>query len=215
MIKPGYDCQLGITGNFPLLAGIVLSSCENVYEPAEDSWLALDILDEILAGNSYDIVLDVGCGTGVLGVYVAAKTKTYTVLIDVNPCAVYCAKANSGRANLGVYVDIAQCDNATCIRRLGAGTLVVYNTPYLPVEEYDDLLGLAWSGGLREARRIVDIAGDWADCIVLVYSSLSGDDSRLIEKLRALGFSVERYKIHFFFEDIVGVRACRVSARQR
>ncbi|ABM81470.1 methyltransferase [Hyperthermus butylicus] len=214
MIRPGYSCQLRVTSNCPPLGDLVLSCCENVYEPAEDTWLALDILEKTLVSNGYSIVLDVGCGTGVLGVYTAAKTKTYTVLIDVNPCATYCAKTNTERLGLSAYVDIVQCDNATCIRRLGTRTLAVYNTPYLPVEEYDELLGLAWSGGLREAQRIVDIAGEWASCIILVYSSLSGDDRELVGKLRDRGFGVERYKIHFFFEDIVGVRACRVLARQ-
>ena len=153
------------------------------------------------------LVVDLGSGTGVLGLS-CARAAGYTVLIDVSPCAVECSKLNAAANGLDAFVDVVQCDNATCLRGLRGG-LLVYNTPYLPVED-TGCLGAAWSGGLREAMRAaVHAAGLDAGCIVLVYSSLSGDDKGLLDLLEAQGFRVDKSRLHVFFEDIVVASGCR------
>ena len=152
-------------------------------------------------------MVDVGSGTGVLGLS-CAHASSYTLLIDVNPCAVLCSKRNAAANRLDAVTDVVQCDNVTCLRSLGGG-LLVYNTPYLPVEDAG-CLGAAWSGGLREALRAAQQAPRLgAECIVLVYSSLSGDDRKLLGLLEAQGFRAAKKRLHVFFEDIVVASACR------
>ena len=63
---------------------------ENVYEPAEDSFLFAENLD-VKEGER---VLDVGTGCGILGI-IAAKKAGEVVAVDVNPYAVRCAKENA------------------------------------------------------------------------------------------------------------------------
>ncbi len=63
---------------------------ENVYEPAEDSFLFAENL-EVKEG---DRVLDIGTGCGLLAV-LAAEKACEVVAIDVNPYAVSCAKQNA------------------------------------------------------------------------------------------------------------------------
>ncbi len=185
-----------------------------VYEPAEDTWLALDAINKLCGnGDGVDVCIDVGTGTGILGLECISKCMpSYTVLSDLNPCATYCARENAERLGVDAYADIVQCDSLSCLRCQPAiaNIALVYNTPYLPVEEYD-IEALAWSGGLREALRTVEYAVNCVikGCVVLVYSSLSGDDSSIIKAFADSGFQLERIVRHVFFEDIKVVIACK------
>jgi methylase of polypeptide subunit release factors len=195
------------------IEGMRLAICKHVYVPAEDSWLALSALASQLKryDEAISLCIDVGAGTGVLGLHCAAS-KVYTVLTDINPCAVACSLLSSRLSGVRHLVDIVQCDAASCIRKLGrSGVVAVYNTPYLPEEEDDKgLESLAWSGGLREAERFFSMLGEnpGVMCGIAVYSSLSGDDSGLLSRLAA-EYIVEVFMTHVFFEDIKVVVACR------
>jgi len=193
--------------------GLSIQVCENVYEPSDDSFLALEAISGIVSRRpSVKTCIDIGTGTGILGLYCIKRIDTpYALLTDINPCALYCAKSNTLLNKLIVRTDLVQCDNLSCLRRPIHRSIIVYNTPYLPVED-QDLLGLAWSGGLREAQRLVSQVVN-ADpnnlCIILVYSSLSGNDSAILSMLRSSGFNISVKKVHFFFEDIKAVIACK------
>ena len=63
---------------------------EDVYEPAEDTFLFAENLD-VKEGEQ---VLDVGTGCGMLGI-LAAKKACNVVAVDLNPYAIRCAKENS------------------------------------------------------------------------------------------------------------------------
>jgi len=187
--------------------------CAHVYEPAEDTWLALEVVRELIGANrgaSLELCIDVGSGTGVLGLECGSKNVPYTLLLDMNPCAAYCSRLNAKRRGVDGLLDVAQCDGLSCIRCPDRRFLVVYNTPYLPVDD-GGLEGLAWSGGIREAERLARYAGSCPRlaCIVLVYSSLSGSDKEVLKTLREAGVAVERRSLHIFFEDIVVVYGCR------
>jgi len=189
-------------------------ACRRVYEPAEDTWLALEAVEELVRENSVYLCVDVGAGTGVLGLRCSMHSG-YTILIDVSPCAVYCSRLNSRRMGVDALVDVVQCDNISCIRCPGRESVFVYNTPYLPVED-EGLEGLAWSGGIREARRLAGQASACTglSCVVLVYSSLSGSDKDVVDSLRGAGIAVKKRSLHVFFEDIVVVYGCRGEERE-
>ena len=63
---------------------------DDVYEPAEDTFLFAENLD-VKEGER---VLDVGTGCGLLGI-LAAKKAWNVVAVDLNPYAIRCAKENS------------------------------------------------------------------------------------------------------------------------
>lgn len=63
---------------------------ENVYEPAEDSFLFAENLN--LQGA--ETVLDVGTGCGILGILAAEKARV-VLSVDLNPYAIRCAKKNA------------------------------------------------------------------------------------------------------------------------
>lgn len=125
---------------------------ENVYEPAEDSFL----LAENLIVKKREVVLDMGTGCGILGI-IAAGEAAKVVAVDINPYAVRCAKEN---AKLNGAVDkmfFLQGNLFTPIKMQEQFDLILFNAPYLPSKpsEAKSWLDCAWAGGAT-GRRVID-----------------------------------------------------------
>jgi release factor glutamine methyltransferase len=126
--------------------------CEEVYEPAEDSFL----FAKNLSVNAGERVLDVGTGTGVLGI-VAAEKAGEVLAVDVNPYAVRCAKWNASLNNVRERMAFARADLFDALRETTQFDVVLFNAPYLPSEasEMNTWLGRAWAGGVN-GRQVID-----------------------------------------------------------
>ncbi len=124
--------------------GLAIAISKDVYEPSDDTWLALEHLSRI--AEDVSIAADLGCGTGVLGLHLAKERGAYVVLVDINPFAAQIAWMNAKANDLSHKVDVVQACCLDCIRR-DAFDLVVFNPPYLPVSEYSEWIEYSWSGG--------------------------------------------------------------------
>lgn len=155
---------------------------EDVYEPAEDTFLMADNLEV----RTNDSVLDLGTGCGILGI-LSASHGANVIATDINPCAIRCAKENAKSNQLLEKMDFIRGDLFNPIKKEQAFDVILFNPPYLPVEpkERGSWLDAAWTGG-TSGRKIIDrfireapehLRGDGS--IFMVQSSLSGIESTI------------------------------------
>lgn len=178
---------------------------EQVYEPAEDTFLIADKLDV----KDSDVVLDVGTGCGLLAVLAAEKAKK-VVAIDINPYAIECANRNAQINKVKKKIDFRQGNLFEPIKENELFKLIIFNSPYLPSEiNEESWIGRAWDGGLN-GRQIIDqfitevpnflLAGGR---ILLVQSSLS-DINRTFEMFKELGlYTTVIHEVKVSFETII------------
>ena len=160
-----------------------------VYPPSDDSILLIESLDVI----PREKVLEVGCGSGVVSIH-CAKNGCYVTAVDVNPRAVELARRNSV-AN-GTDIRVLESDVYGNVD--GVFDTIVFNLPYLPVDE-EGLLAKAWSGGpdgLGPLPRLLKGAPDHlipGGRVVVVVSSLT--------EPRALEEALEGYEVRTIGEQ--------------
>jgi len=150
--------------------GTMLPDPDQVYTPAEDTFLLLDAAKgEVRAG---DRVLEVGTGSGRIAMELSGRAAL-VVATDINPHAVVSARDQG--------IDVLRTDLIDGIG--GAFDLILFNPPYLPTrpeERIDDWLEYALDGGvsgrdviarfLAGAGRVLAPGGR----ILLLVSSLTG-----------------------------------------
>ena len=118
---------------------IDIDVAEEVYNPAEDSFLLLKAV-EVEPGQR---VLEMGAGSGFVALH-AAKTGAFVMAADINPHAVDCVRWNALKNDL--KVEVVRSDLFENIP--GVFDIIVFNPPYLPDEERTTAwVEHAWSGG--------------------------------------------------------------------
>ncbi len=134
------------------VGNLIFDINDNVYEPAEDSFLFADNL-HVAAGEA---VLDLGTGSGILAVS-AAKQGGNVLAVDVNPYAVRYAKTNAKLNGVGDKIGFIQTDLFAALTERVRFDVVLFNAPYLPSEAGEDAtwIGKSWAGGV-DGRVIVD-----------------------------------------------------------
>ena len=182
------------------MADFIINTHDNVYVPAEDSYLLADNLD-IKEGQS---VLEIGTGSGIVAMYASRLTDRITVT-DINFDACLLAEKNfndNGIENIEIL--FGNMFEPVKDRKFD---VILFNTPYLPTEDdevLDDTINYAFDGGLN-GRKVIDLflneVGNHLNdggIVQLIQSSLSGNQETL-EKLDELGFIAEIAASEHFF----------------
>jgi release factor glutamine methyltransferase len=189
--------------------GLRIETSDLVYAPAEDSFLMESMIDTGLSGKDNARVLDIGTGTGFLGIAAGTKRNVHEVIFtDINPDAVDTARRNAERNSEMV---VSKCnfvmgDLFSGIE--GKFDLIIFNAPYLKGEGGEEVLSEAWEGGkegvelsirfLKESKAFLKERGR-----ILISASSLANIQMLTGSVSMLGFAIEaERKVHIFFEDI-------------
>lgn len=180
---------------------------EGVYPPSEDSYLLLGALSRYPAAS----VLELCCGTGVVGLSVARRASR-VVEVDISPVAVRNTVANYRSHGLAGKLDAVVGDLFSSLREEGFD-LVIMNPPY--IEDGGTAGDVAWSGG-KGGREIIDrflgsVGGFLADGGrgVFVQSDLNGlKETKVRAKENGLVAEVVGERI-FRFETLLAVEVRR------
>ncbi len=194
------------------LYGLKIASSKNVYKPSDDSFMAIEALDKILASRSGSrlSLLDMGTGSGILGLYAAKSRKVSDVVMaDINPEAVELASANA-KANaehLHAKVKVTKSDLFSEID--GKFDIITFNAPYLRPSPFDHgMLSRAWNGGkggIAVSLRFFDevMTHMKRNATVILLASSLGNMEKLTSAIEMHGGKItSTIKRHFFFEDL-------------
>lgn len=149
----------------PDLSHLSNSDYQNVYEPAEDSFLMLDALEselEFIRSRHPSICVEIGSGSGIVlaGLAAALGTGCLYVSTDINPLATSVTRRTSQQNN--VRLEVINCDLVVPLlpRFQNQVDVLVFNPPYVPTVEEElctdtSLIALSWAGGCR-GRSVMD-----------------------------------------------------------
>ena len=176
---------------------------DEVYNPSDDSYLLLRVIDP-KPGES---MLELGPGTGLISMH-AAKAGAIVTAADINPHAIECTRRNAA-AN-GVRIETVISDLFQNVK--GNFDIIAFNPPYLPGStRTTSWIEKSWSGGedgaevalkfLQEAWKHLTPGGR----IYMILSSVGGLMS-VVRAARERYESVMLEEHHMFFESIFAYR---------
>ncbi len=137
---------------------------QQVYLPREDTFFLLNFLKK--QKYSRLRILEIGTGSGIIADFLAEKNKV--IATDINEEAINFAKKNCKNAHKIKFIvsDLFEKIN-------NEFDLIVFNPPYLPPDEYDDLISTTDNeviiNFLKKAKKYLSRKGK----IILILSSLS------------------------------------------
>lgn len=138
-------------------------SFQDVYEPAEDSFLLIDALEkdsERLLQMSPGVCLEVGSGSGVVSAFLASVVGPSALYLctDVNPAAAHCTARTASCNRVSLQPVITDLVESLLPRLCGTVDVLLFNPPYVvtPSEEVGSRgIEAAWAGGER-GREVTD-----------------------------------------------------------
>ncbi len=177
----------------------------HVYGPEEDTYLLLEALSkENLSGDG----LEIGTGTGIIALTICDRFSTFTGT-DINVQAVELAQKNAETNKKRVTFIVSDLFSKV----EGTFDVIVFNPPYVPVDEAPQYVeDLSYHGG-EDGRRVIDQFLSQVffhlrpkGRVYLVQSSLSDiEKTERILNLKKCAFHIITRK-PLFFEELVVFR---------
>jgi release factor glutamine methyltransferase len=185
----------------PLPAGI--------YSPGEDTFLMLDALSSLPIEKIE--VLDVGTGSGILGLFAALHGATVTIT-DTNEQAL--TRVREAAQTLGVSLKAIVSDLFSSVS--GRFDLVLFNPPYLPSSSLEDRAVDGGKEGASLTRRFLKNLQEHlkSDGVALLLLSSQNNPGSLIAEHSEFDFSTVAKRALFFEElQVLRVKPRRKAAR--
>jgi release factor glutamine methyltransferase len=108
-----------------------------VFVPRPETEVVVGVALEALEGSREPVVVDVGTGTGAIGLSIKHERPDAVVwAVDVSAAALELARLNGDRAGLGIEIRRGDLLAGLEVGLAGSVDLVVSNPPYVEPEEY-------------------------------------------------------------------------------
>ncbi|KAI0067954.1 S-adenosyl-L-methionine-dependent methyltransferase [Artomyces pyxidatus] len=153
----------------PDLSHLTRTDYEHVYEPAEDTFLLLDALEEdaqTLRDSKPHICLEIGSGSGCVSSFLGAilgPSNTLYLSTDINPHASRCTFLTGEKNKIPLNPITASLTQPLARRLSNAVDILLFNPPYVPTFEEEAAeaqhgAGLqgSWAGG-SDGMRVTDV----------------------------------------------------------
>ncbi|WP_340818743.1 HemK2/MTQ2 family protein methyltransferase [Methanolobus sp. WCC4] len=169
---------------------------EQVYDPAEDSYLLADTALEIVKDGM--AVLEIGTGSGFVSAVLKANRDIRLIATEISPLAANCARSNR--------VDVIRTDMFSGLKAGKQFDVIIFNPPYLPTSEDEKVpgwLNYAFDGGVDGRKDIGPFMEQVADhlqpdgVVLLLISSLTGIDEVISEM-----------EVHNFNAHVIASKKC-------
>ncbi|XP_043927259.1 methyltransferase N6AMT1 [Protopterus annectens] len=147
----------------PLFPHVGRDIFAEVYEPAEDTFLLMDALEqdaEELTRCNATVCLEVGCGSGVVSAFLASVLGPHVLYFctDINPLAASCTLETALCNGVNLHPVIMDLAGGLMPRLNGKVDVLVFNPPYVvtPSEEVRSQgIQASWAGG-KNGREVMD-----------------------------------------------------------
>lgn len=187
-----------------------LAALRDVYLPAEDS----ELLCQEALKRAHGRVLDMGCGSGIVGIVCAKKDEVKEVACcDISPSAVKCAKINAEKNGVEGKIKFYKGNLFDALPENSKKfDLILFNPPYLPTgasEKVHGRLNDALDGGkegIEIAEKFIKKAGGHLanGGLVLMLCSTAQNLEKLAATAKKAGFAVEVAATqNLFFEQLM------------
>ena len=145
---------------------------QNVYEPAEDSFLLIDSIEKELENMKFEkdnkiSSIELGCGSGLVSCCYLSKLKVLNIdisshfCVDINKDAVNLTQNLLKNYNFDKNVSIVESDLFKNLDENKIFDIIIFNPPYVTTddEEYERALNkkdiyAAWAGGKKGSETI-------------------------------------------------------------
>lgn len=146
----------------PDISHLTTSHYDNIYEPAEDSFLVLDAIEKeysFISSLNPGICVEIGCGSGIIISFLSRLFPESLCLgTDINELALDASQSTAIKNR--VSVELIKCDLLSAVQdRLKYSIdVLIFNPPYVvtPSEEiYSSKIAASWAGGIN-GREVTD-----------------------------------------------------------
>ncbi|XP_064597642.1 methyltransferase N6AMT1-like isoform X2 [Liolophura sinensis] len=147
----------------PDISHLASADYQNVYEPAEDSFVLLDALEkeaEYLKNLGPSVCLEVGLGSGICVTFLGQLLGSGCLYVgtDINPQAAKVSHQTAQRNGVSLEPVITDLVSALSPRLHGCVDVMIFNPPYVvtPSEEVGGTgIEASWAGGIK-GREVTD-----------------------------------------------------------
>jgi release factor glutamine methyltransferase len=176
--KTPYSVKIGKT-SFVIFSG--------VFDPKIS--ISSVLLASKISVNPNESVLDMGTGSGILGI-IAAKQAKNVIAIDINPNVIHCAYINARIHKVNKKIAFIVSDLFESLKKEELFDLIIYNPPYFS-KSAKNMLQRAWCDTnilqfLSQSKYFLKQKGR----LIITFSSM-GDLGALHAAFNRLGFSAK------------------------